>query len=116
MKFTLFSLAILVAAAEAGTNKTEAPTVFIGRPTLSPSNPPITPFPTEETPEPTPSPTLTPVRTIALCAHMMQYARIFLFARLIEILMRLYIAISEFGTQTKNHHRLKESPQKVHRP
>ena len=59
MKHTFLSLALLFAAANAGTEKTEAPTVDIRRPT----DPPDTPFPTEvpDTPAPvTPFPTEPP--------------------------------------------------------
>ena len=62
MKCTILSFAILFAATvDAGTDKTETPTIVVDRPTLSPSNPPITEFPTEGTPQPTPSPTDEPV-------------------------------------------------------
>ncbi len=59
MKCTVITLALLIASVDAGTNKTEAPTELVLRPTKSPSNPPLTPFPTEGpdlTEEPTPSP------------------------------------------------------------
>ena len=47
MKHTVFASVLLLAAVEAGTNKTTAPT-GIGRPP--------TPFPTEPPPAPTPTP------------------------------------------------------------
>ena len=66
MKSTVFTFALLFAASvvDAGTDKTQAPTTGNDRPTMSPNQPPISPFPTPEleTAEPTPSPTLTPVR------------------------------------------------------
>mmetsp|Transcript_1344 Transcript_1344/g.2615 ORF Transcript_1344/g.2615 Transcript_1344/m.2615 type:complete len:113 (-) Transcript_1344:37-375(-) len=65
MKYTAFSLALLLAVVDAGTNKTQAPTGGGRRETISPSAQPITPSPTETptlipTPEPTPPPTLSP--------------------------------------------------------
>ena len=59
MKSAILSLALLLAVGvvDAGTDKTNAPTPGNERPTLSPSQPPVTPFPTEA-----PELTLVPVR------------------------------------------------------